>query len=438
MSAAASGSRGSTREISNAELAGTCDGRSAGSERTCEISPPGGALQLKVDSTHDRSSFEQLGARIRLGELPELRRCRERTFLRELRLAAGRRALRRLRDDPHAGREVLPSLRHRRRRARRAPSGCDLDHAAVGDRRHCARGLIALLAGQRFRSAPPADRAGAGPAQGAPQGEPMPGPAARCRGRRERAHRTSRTCPRASAPTVSSIASCASTPRGRRTACSSSRRWRSSAYQMIPNPDADARFDMGRIAEVAGAFPAAKSEADSILAKQPTHLLGLVLAMQVARSSGDAAGATRTAPSCAPRRNPSSPRSFRSTTDTSPTSETRSRASSAPRTPRLARRSLYSASHADQDDSRRAQPRLRRRVHVLRARRGEDRYRRPSLRARAAGHRVAQPARAQGGARGHRGLDPRVRVSHRALRAAAARLIDGRSLRAAARRARRR
>ncbi|MDQ2768412.1 MAG: hypothetical protein M3Y30_14820, partial [Gemmatimonadota bacterium] len=63
------------------------------------------------------------------------------------------------------------------------------------------------------------------------------------------------------------------------------------AFQMIPDPDADARFDMGRIAEVAGAFPAAKSEADSILAKQPTHLLGLVLAMQAARSSGDTAGA---------------------------------------------------------------------------------------------------------------------------------------------------
>jgi uncharacterized protein HemY len=64
-----------------------------------------------------------------------------------------------------------------------------------------------------------------------------------------------------------------------------------SAYEMIPNPDADARFDMGRIAEVAGAYSAAKSEADSILAKHPTHLLGLVLAMQVARSSGDTSGA---------------------------------------------------------------------------------------------------------------------------------------------------
>lgn len=65
-----------------------------------------------------------------------------------------------------------------------------------------------------------------------------------------------------------------------------------SAYQMVPNPDADARYDMGRIAEVAGALPAAKSEADSILAKQPTHLLGLVLAMQVAHASGDTAGAS--------------------------------------------------------------------------------------------------------------------------------------------------
>ena len=59
----------------------------------------------------------------------------------------------------------------------------------------------------------------------------------------------------------------------------------------------------------------------------------------------------------------------------------------------------------------------------------------PPLRARAAGHRVAQPARAARRARGDRRLDSRVRVSLRPLRAAAARLVDGRPLRPAARRA---
>ena len=159
-------------------------------------------------------------------------------------------------------------------------------------------------------------------------------------------------------------------------------------------------------------YSAAKSEADSILAKQPTHLLGLVLAMQVARSSGDTAGGERVSRAgCAPRKNPSSPRSFRSTSDTSPTSGTHSRAASRrTRAAVLIARSLIQ-SHAHQDDSRRAQPRLRRRVHVLRARRGKDRYGRASLRARAAGHRVAQPARPQGGARGDRRLDSRLRIS---------------------------
>lgn len=148
--------------------------------------------------------------------------------------------------------------------------------------------LIALLAGQRFRSTPPTDAA---QAQGAPQGAdaegaPSPGDDAS----------------RARAPDISTM-----TPReradrlfdrimrldgeGKKDSVQFFAPMAISAYQMVPNPDADARFDMGRIAEVAGALPAAKSEADSILARQPTHLLGLVLAMQVARASGDAAGA---------------------------------------------------------------------------------------------------------------------------------------------------
>ena len=152
--------------------------------------------------------------------------------------------------------------------------------------------LVGLLAGQRFRSTPPVDAAQSqAQAQGSPQGEPDgagPGPDASAAGAR--------------APDISSM-----TPReradrlfdrimrldteGKKDSVQFFAPMAIAAYQMIQNPDADARFDMGRIAEVAGAFPAAKSEADSILAKQPTHLLGLVLAMQAARSSGDTTGA---------------------------------------------------------------------------------------------------------------------------------------------------
>ena len=61
-----------------------------------------------------------------------------------------------------------------------------------------------------------------------------------------------------------------------------------SAYQMIPDQDADTRYDMGRIAQLAGAYPVAKAEADTILATQPNNLLGLTLAMRLARAQGNA------------------------------------------------------------------------------------------------------------------------------------------------------
>jgi hypothetical protein len=63
-----------------------------------------------------------------------------------------------------------------------------------------------------------------------------------------------------------------------------------SAYQMLPEQDADTRYDMGRIAEVAGALPLARAQADSILASDPNHLLGIILAISTARAAGDSAG----------------------------------------------------------------------------------------------------------------------------------------------------
>jgi hypothetical protein len=151
--------------------------------------------------------------------------------------------------------------------------------------------LVALLAGQRFRSTPPADALQAqAQAQGAQLGDPDGGGA------------PDASAPGARAPDISSM-----TPReradrlfdrimrldteGKKDSVQFFAPMAIAAYQMIPDPDADARYDMGRIALVTGAAPAAKIEADSILAKQPTHLLGLVLAMQAARASGDSVGA---------------------------------------------------------------------------------------------------------------------------------------------------
>lgn len=61
------------------------------------------------------------------------------------------------------------------------------------------------------------------------------------------------------------------------------------SYQMLAPLNNDQRYDMGRIGEVAGAIPLAKAQADSILAKSPTHLLGLILAARVATIQGDSA-----------------------------------------------------------------------------------------------------------------------------------------------------
>ncbi len=59
------------------------------------------------------------------------------------------------------------------------------------------------------------------------------------------------------------------------------------AYQMLAPLNADQRYDMGRIGEVAGALPLAKSQADSILRENPNHLLGLILEARLATLMGD-------------------------------------------------------------------------------------------------------------------------------------------------------
>jgi hypothetical protein len=59
------------------------------------------------------------------------------------------------------------------------------------------------------------------------------------------------------------------------------------AYGDLADPSLDDRYDLGRVALVAGAVPRARAEADAILASRPTHLLGLLLAEDAARANGD-------------------------------------------------------------------------------------------------------------------------------------------------------
>jgi hypothetical protein len=65
------------------------------------------------------------------------------------------------------------------------------------------------------------------------------------------------------------------------------------AYQMIGPLDAHARYDIGAISVAAGDAAAARAQADTILAAQPNHLLGLVLAIHAADLARDSAGAAR-------------------------------------------------------------------------------------------------------------------------------------------------
>ena len=61
------------------------------------------------------------------------------------------------------------------------------------------------------------------------------------------------------------------------------------AYQALGQLDLDQHYDVGRIAAVSGDETLARAEADSILAKSPTHLLGLILAGNAAMMRKDVA-----------------------------------------------------------------------------------------------------------------------------------------------------
>lgn len=60
------------------------------------------------------------------------------------------------------------------------------------------------------------------------------------------------------------------------------------AYEMIGPLDLDQRYDVGRIAAIAGDADEARAQADTILAQHPNHLLGLILAANAAHMRHDA------------------------------------------------------------------------------------------------------------------------------------------------------
>lgn len=65
------------------------------------------------------------------------------------------------------------------------------------------------------------------------------------------------------------------------------------AYRTLAPWTTDQRYDVGRIAEVAGALPLAKAQADTILLENANHLLGLILGARIASLSGDSAATRR-------------------------------------------------------------------------------------------------------------------------------------------------
>lgn len=61
-----------------------------------------------------------------------------------------------------------------------------------------------------------------------------------------------------------------------------------SAFEALAPLDAHLRYDLGLVALVMGDASRARTEAEAILAGQPTHLLGLLLAARAANARGDA------------------------------------------------------------------------------------------------------------------------------------------------------
>ena len=143
-------------------------------------------------------------------------------------------------------------------------------------------GLVAFLAGQRFggsRAPSAASAAGDAPFASAPQDGNVPrAPDISNLSPRERADRLFDRVMRLSSE-------------GKTDSVKFFAPMALSVYQSLGPLDADLRYDFGRVAEVAGATEIARAQADSILASDSTHLLGLVLGARAAQLRGDSAAA---------------------------------------------------------------------------------------------------------------------------------------------------
>jgi hypothetical protein len=138
--------------------------------------------------------------------------------------------------------------------------------------------LVALVIGQRFGARAQADAAGGG--AGVVSADPaMPPPVAR-------------------APDISTMSAEEQATRLHDRVMGLAERGRTDsvqffapmaigAYQRLDSLTLDHRYDLGSIAVVSGDQDLARAQADTILARSPNHLLGLMLGISVARSTGD-------------------------------------------------------------------------------------------------------------------------------------------------------
>lgn len=137
--------------------------------------------------------------------------------------------------------------------------------------------LIALLAGQHFSRATPATiAAGAEPSAPAIQSGGGAAPDISQMSPEERAERLY--------DRVMSLSE-----RGKKDSAQFFAPMAMQAYLMLGALNADQRYDVGRIAVVSGEETVARAEADTILAHEPQHLLGLLLAADAAKLRGDQA-----------------------------------------------------------------------------------------------------------------------------------------------------
>ena len=138
--------------------------------------------------------------------------------------------------------------------------------------------LIALAAGQRFGRAPDAP--------------PTPRPVASTQGMSGRAPDISSLSPAERAERLYDRIMGAA-ERGRVDSVRFFMPMALQAYEALGNLTVDQRYDLGRLAEVAGDPAIAGAQADTILRAQPQHLLGLLLAARAARLRGDETDARR-------------------------------------------------------------------------------------------------------------------------------------------------